>query len=691
MRINDSPENVFFKRNASGAKLERADLKTNGSDNASQAESEENDALENTGNESQLEREERISIAIDKTRLGLCDLGEDALMVMIGQTLGTAIAFTFLPTTIPNYLGILISNSGLSSTMSKIPLPSAASKGLEYAYKKTDLPVLLGETQASSRVIGASAGAYGAYTLNRMLPEKSFDEKRKDDAVYRKEHDDDTENQELSERNCSGSDSKKGIVDFLAGGVATGAKTMRAFPKFVYPSIQNASLEEEAVIIDALDKIPLKDVTRTSSISISDTLRQEREVSGVAYNLGYDTPIKLTRESMSRAPHRIQKTVIHEVGHAKDNRGIFRHSLKKPWGEAPFISNYARTNHKEDFAETYAYLYEPYHRIIGELTAPEKLRAMEEIQEPTMYDVIMDRKEVRDAGKFAAKTIDKVPGLRLAMTLAGQVLGPLTMTAGSRKLKSGIALGDKDKEFNGKMDVAQGIAFMTGVFAPAGLGIKGLQWAVNRRVKKGKMTSEQANKIGGTVLASSAGPPGLILHAAARGLTKTPETRSTREFMFEPKKSDTAGERLKSIIGVKNYNIVEADTRNVLTKEDTGLTWGDRFFIAKVGIGATGGGAVGTAAGFISGEIVGAVIGGAVAGPPGALTGAFIGKVGGSLIGAGVGSNIGAQAGRMLDKKTRNDDIASFKQYINQFDMSNEIDNEIDTVEEENEIKKESD
>jgi hypothetical protein len=657
---------------------------------------------ENNGedDDSGLGREERIDIAVDKATLGLCDLGEDALMMMVGQVIGTSLAFAFMPATVPNYLAPVVSKVGIPSSVSKAASPAAqflgnaADKtGISQAGSKAGKAIaknfdtsFLHESDLPSRLVGANVGIAGGYALNRILPEKSRE--KNNDKMVSSETDPDSGvvqnaevvNDETAEgfkeantENSNETENGNGIISTLAGGVKTGAKVLKSIPPFIYPSIQNATPEEEALIIDALDSLPLKDVTRSSTITMSDTLRQERGAAGLAYNLGFDTPIAIDRELFKR-PFRNQKTVMHEIGHAKDNRGIFRHSLKEPWGKGKTVSEYAKTNHKEDFAEAYAYFYHPHFRELGEANAPEKMKAMEELQQPTMYDVVMDRKEVREAGKFVAKAIDKVPGLRQALTIAGNVMGPLAMSAGSRKLKSGIAEGDKSKEFNGKMDVAQGLAYMSGLFAPAGLGINAMQWMMNRQIKKGDMTPEEADKIAGTVLSTTAGPLGLICQSTAREVTRTPETESVRNFLFEEKEAESIGEKIKSAAGMKNYDVIDADTGEVLPEEDTKLTWDDRLFIAKVGAGAASLGTVGTAAGFISGEVAGAVIGGAVAGPPGALTGAFLGKVGGGLLGTYAGSRIGAQAGRKIDETDRNDVLEALKNYMDKYEFQTDTD-----------------
>lgn len=57
-------------------------------------------------------------------------------------------------------------------------------------------------------------------------------------------------------------------------------------------------------------------------------------------------------------PREVQKVLLHELGHLLDSRlPGGRYSNQAPWGQGPWVSQYAAANPQEDFAET--------HRVVG--------------------------------------------------------------------------------------------------------------------------------------------------------------------------------------------------------------------------------------------------------------------------------------------------------------------------------------
>ncbi|MCL5773048.1 MAG: hypothetical protein M1536_01515 [Firmicutes bacterium] len=512
----------------------------------------------------------------------------------------------------------------------------------------------------------------------------------------------------------SGKPAKESILGKIKKGLGFSAKGAKAIPPFLYPSIKNATPAEHKLIIDTLDKLPLKDVVSTQSITINPALEKTMNASGLARNLFFEKPIDLGKESMAVEGFN-EGTIIHEVGHTRDfTEGVIPYvgrSSFKPFGKPPYVYDpwidtpndlYASTNHWEDFAQDHKF----YHLQPSELekTNPAKFKAMQELEKPGLYDKVMDRSGVRAAGRKLAELIDKVPGLRTAIDTIGTIMGPLEIHSGAGKIQDGFINKNDRKKLDGKLDMAAGVAFSLKAAAPAGLGIEGLRLYLNHQIKKGRMTVEEANKIADATLAASTGPAGLTAFAAVKELVgkekidyKMGKELSEAKLAESDKKygkamavgtaaASATGAALGFYAGVHILGSLAAGLaigatgamaaipigvgivalgralRNIAKGEmegvkatkalenKSGLTKDDKIFIAKVAGGAAIGGTAGTILGIQGGAIAGAVVGGLVGGPIGAGVGAFLGKVAGSLAGSYAGAKAGAKLGKLLDK-----------------------------------------
>lgn len=295
--------------------------------------------------------------------------------------------------------------------------------------------------------------------------------------------------------------------------------------------------------------------------------------------------------------------------------------------------------------------------------------------------------------------IDKVPGLRLALDVLSAVTGPLTMHKGAGKIKKGITEGDKKKIFDGKMDLASGVAYSSRIAAPAGLAIDGVHWYLNRKIKKGKITLEKADSIATNMLAVATGPVGLTTHAAidemlgkSTGTEKDIRVGEAKSAMkaTEPIGKYTVKKAIAPVLGTLIGGIAGAVIGTVffggnalmgsaigaslgtpggilakeiftkkppvevtidgkkVNKDEAKLTKDDKIYIAKVAGGAAVGGIAGTLMGASGGTLAGAAVGGLIGGPIGAGIGAFIGKVGGALVASHYGARAGAKIGKSL-------------------------------------------
>jgi hypothetical protein len=592
----------------------------------------------------ELSREERISIALNKAEMNLGNVAGKAMLTYIGAAIGAQAALVLVPSTLGIGTSVFLGGA-LGGEIYDHDMDKKTAGVINKAVGKVASGIKNTAVKIKDTVTGKNKD------ISSEEISDNDDEKFSRGLIHdeNKKGKKDKTNDKTGDNNGSG----------LTGAVGKAVEVFRSLPEFIYPSIKGATAAEEKMIIEALDALPLKDVTTTHTISVSDSLLQRREAAGTCYSMPGKNPIELSSHIMGNESH-LKKVTMHEVGHAMDfGEHNIPKSKGKPWGSGNRVTEYAKTSRYEDWAETYAYNYhnDQTKAILME-KAPEKLEALEKIQQPTLYDKVMDRTKVRELGKKVSKAIDKVPGLRFTLEMASFAIGPLSIRSGADKIKQGKKDNDIQKKFDGKMKLAQGLAFMSGTFAPIGLGLGISEWVINRRVKKGKMTPEQADKFATNAAAAAAGPAGLTYLAASKGLTKTAAGDKVRDFMY-------SGERKKGLTGLaglEKYEVINSETGKVMPKEVVKLTRGDKLFMAKVGGGAVTGGAVGTAVGMTIGQIAGALIGGFVAGPPGALTGAFLGKAAGSLVGAYSGARVGVQSGRMLDKTARENDITSLKE-----------------------------
>lgn len=498
-----------------------------------------------------------------------------------------------------------------------------------------------------------------------------------------------------------------GVLKNAVTGVGKGMKTL---PKFLYPSIRKATAAERELIEKTLDLLPLKSVVSTESITINANLAKDMGAAGLARNLFFMRPIDFDKGQLAIEGFN-KGTIIHEVGHTRDFSEslvpYFGASSKAPWGKAPHVFDpwidtpndlYASTNHWEDFAQSYKFYYENPAEL--QKTNPAKFEAIKNMEKPGLYDAVMDKSGIREAGKKLSQVIDKVPGLRLALDVVSDISGPLAIHRGSGEIIKGLEEGDAKKLSDGKMDLASGIAYSSKVAAPAGLVIDVMHWYLNRAVKKGKITQERADEIAARTLAVATGPVGLSTDAAIGEMLgpKGKDLKGIRLLESKDKDPDPVakwawkkalvllagtaaagvvgavagglmfgpgailvGSAIGSLVGARGTALLRnffakkpptdlmIDGKKVAGK-DVALTKEDKIYIAKIGGGAAVGGVAGTILGYAGGAAAGAILGGLIGGPIGAGVGAFLGKAAGSFILSNAGAKAGAKLGKMLDK-----------------------------------------
>lgn len=291
----------------------------------------------------------------------------------------------------------------------------------------------------------------------------------------------------------------KKVARALGHGVevaTTGAAVLEAFPKFIYPSIIDATAAEQAAIMGTLDKLPLHHVGEVSTISMVPSIASDKPgwvVFGNATDYGVTSRIHLSRESL-KTPQMMEDTLIHEVGHTTD----YAHkpyplgpgaSSHHPYGEGNHVTEYAKTNPKEDYAET----YQEYHQRPENLkkTNPDKFADMEETNRPNFLERMVDRKEFRETGKYLGQLMGPNKPTRHAIDTGIALSGALHTVRGIEQWSASAWNGDGLQHAQGILSTLAGAVMLSGVAPLAGVGIQAASVALGDSVKRGELTGQE--------------------------------------------------------------------------------------------------------------------------------------------------------------------------------------------------------
>lgn len=136
--------------------------------------------------------------------------------------------------------------------------------------------------------------------------------------------------------------------------------------------VHGANPAELAVVSKALQDLAATDkcdliMKSVSDVHLTDAL--SKDTLGVAIRQGDKTPIVLSRcvgqakRNMMEVPLHVKKVLYHEIGHALDNQHMLSGGANSPFGTGDqastgefgdFVSKYATTNPREDYAETFS-------------------------------------------------------------------------------------------------------------------------------------------------------------------------------------------------------------------------------------------------------------------------------------------------------------------------------------------------
>lgn len=377
--------------------------------------------------------------------------------------------------------------------------------------------------------------------------------------------------------------------DILSGSLTAAgsvARSFQAFPNFVYPSIHNATAAEKAQIMTTLDSLPLKHVADTKSISMVAEIPNPKPgyvTNGNARHLVVSNQINLSRAELT-TPEKLRGTLTHEIGHTTDfsskSFGVLPgRSNGEPYGEGPYITNYAETNHYEDFADS----YEEYHIRPDNLRekTPEKFADMEEFNKQSFLERLVDRKEFRDTGKYLAEVVGPNRAVRHGVQGAYHASTILQLSHGFTQWVNSAETGDAMSHASGILNTASGILFLSGLSPLAGMAVHGANYALNSAVKRERLNAKEVE----AVISKPVRP-------------------------------------LEALFGRDNVPI-ESQHR-----------------VGKVAATAVGG-ALGGAAGALVGPYVGVLAGHAIAGGAGGAVGMVVGGLAGFIGGAELGGRLG--------------------------------------------------
>lgn len=251
--------------------------------------------------------------------------------------------------------------------------------------------------------------------------------------------------------------------------------------------------------MEGLDALPLEHISQASTIRMVPEISNNKPgvvTLGRAYDLGFAGEIQLSRKALA-TPIKADKfldTLTHEVGHTTDySRQPFglahKHSERGLYGEGPYITGYAETNHKEDLAES----YEEFHRRPENLrkTTPEKYRDMEELNRGSFLENLVDRKEFRETGKYIGELLGPNRLTRNVVEGAAYGTSILQTGAGLSQWVGSAESGDPMTHASGILNTAAGAAFWSGVAPLVGMGIQGAHQALKSSVKRGELTPQE--------------------------------------------------------------------------------------------------------------------------------------------------------------------------------------------------------
>ncbi|MGI5843703.1 MAG: hypothetical protein ACOX9B_05950 [Candidatus Xenobium sp.] len=382
-------------------------------------------------------------------------------------------------------------------------------------------------------------------------------------------------------------------------------RSLKAFPGFIYPTVINASATEQSQIYDVLDALPLKDVNSVKSIKMVPEIPNNNPgwvTRGRAWDLNVTNYIELSRKEL-QDPADFRKVLIHEIGHTKDYESAWfnlagEESSKKPFGEGPHISDYAKTNRYEDYAETYANYHVDPKRTQEEV--PEKFEAIRKSEEPNFVERLVDRKEFRETGRWLGEHMGDNLATRNGVQIVHSLAGGVQAICGAEQLRQASQTRDPQHHYQGILNLTAGVLFSSGMLGIPGMAVHSAQRSLDRAVARGELSALDAD----------AG-----VRTLSDPIEKAVRKAGSKVGLLEP------------------FHPLKEDFPDAKPKRARAL-------------GVATGGALGGVAGSIAGPYGGVLAGYHLGGPVGGAVGLVVGALGGYAL----GTELGGRAGGALTK-----------------------------------------
>jgi len=282
------------------------------------------------------------------------------------------------------------------------------------------------------------------------------------------------------------------------GGAAV--RSLEALPEIVYPTIYGATGAEKEQILGVLDSLPFKHVSGVRSVRMVDSIHTHKPnwiVRGRASDLDVSNRIQLSRNALSD-PAQFERTLTHEVGHTVDYESQrFRlwgeRSTREPFGESPHISDYAKTNHREDFAESFEEYFADPEKL--KEAAPEKYEVIKDMSEPNLLERILDREEFRETGKYMGEVFGQSETSRHVAQGAFHLSGALQGLYGAGQWIRSAQTGDSLGHAAGVLNTVSGLSFLTGLNPLIPLAVQGANQALQSSARRGTLSPEEVEAV----------------------------------------------------------------------------------------------------------------------------------------------------------------------------------------------------
>ena len=369
----------------------------------------------------------------------------------------------------------------------------------------------------------------------------------------------------------------------------TAAALKEAFPGFISPSIHGATPLEQQQITQILDGLPLHHVSQIDTVSMVPEIASGKPgwvTLGTAWDYPASSEIRLSQKELT-SYDKMADTLIHEVGHTTDySRRPFRlgptASSHTPYGEGAKVTEYAGTNAREDYAES----YQEYHQRPENLREvnPAKYEDQKQSNTPGFFDRLVDREEFRETGKTIGRWMGPNKITRHTLESVGAAAGLHQVGHGLTQWVDSASTGDGLQHASGILNTVSGALAFTGAAPLAAVSLQAANQALGRAVKRGELSGDE---VGATVA--------------------------------------TAVRPIEAAFGRK-ASPIEADHRPGK--------------VLAVAAGGALGGTVGALAGPYLGVLAGYHIAGGVGGAIGLVAGGALGFLGGSELGGRLGSTL---------------------------------------------------